>query len=375
MGRKICHMTSVHTSKDVRVFYKECTSLASAGYLVYLVAPGEDRFENNVHVIGVGQMPRSRQKRMFTIARRVYKEATSLDCDVYHIHDPELIPYGLKLLKKGKRVIFDSHENIFAYLKDKNWIPFFIRNIVSAVSNIYYKRVLPRFSSLIGVTPHLYERLVRLNRNSCMITNYPIIDNKITAASRAEENCNFDLIFAGVVIPSWSHNEIIKAIQNVEGVKYIVYGEVQSEYLESLYRLDQENRFIYMDVIPHSEVTSQLTQASVGMALLKYGNNTDGKKGTLGNTKLFEYFLSGLPVICTDFDLWVEIISKYECGVCVDPNSVDEISNAVAYLLNNRNLARKMGLNARRAVEFEYNWESQEKILLEMYDNLFEYES
>ena len=33
--KKVCHMTSGHRSDDVRVFYKECVSLAKAGYDVF----------------------------------------------------------------------------------------------------------------------------------------------------------------------------------------------------------------------------------------------------------------------------------------------------------------------------------------------------
>ena len=59
-------MTSVHQSTDIRVFIKECCSLADAGYDVYLVAKGDSRNENNVEVIGVGNMPTGKLKRMFT---------------------------------------------------------------------------------------------------------------------------------------------------------------------------------------------------------------------------------------------------------------------------------------------------------------------
>lgn len=38
---KVCHMTSAHGMEDDRIFYKECVSLANAGYEVYLVELGE----------------------------------------------------------------------------------------------------------------------------------------------------------------------------------------------------------------------------------------------------------------------------------------------------------------------------------------------
>ena len=61
---KVCHMTSAHAPGDVRIFHKECVSLAKAGYQVYLVQRGESFEASGVHVIGVGQPSGGRLTRM-----------------------------------------------------------------------------------------------------------------------------------------------------------------------------------------------------------------------------------------------------------------------------------------------------------------------
>lgn len=61
---KVCHMTNVHGVEDVRIFQKECVSLAKAGYEVYLVERGESYEKNGVHIVGVGDIPADRRRRM-----------------------------------------------------------------------------------------------------------------------------------------------------------------------------------------------------------------------------------------------------------------------------------------------------------------------
>jgi glycosyltransferase involved in cell wall biosynthesis len=86
--------------------------------------------------------------------------------------------------------------------------------------------------------------------------------------------------------------------------------------------------------------------------------------GTLGINKLFEYMLFGLPVICTDFTLWKEIMDKYKCGLYVNPNNSEEIANAIHYLIEHKNEAYRMGQNGRKAIFEEFNWKSQERTYL-----------
>ena len=54
---KVCHLTSVHPRNDVRIFQKECKSLADAGYNTTLVVADGlgDQFLDGVSIIDVGK--------------------------------------------------------------------------------------------------------------------------------------------------------------------------------------------------------------------------------------------------------------------------------------------------------------------------------
>jgi len=115
MKTKIIHLTSAHARYDTRIFIKMCSSLAkNENYKVSLVvADGNgDEIKNGVTIVDVGAKSGGRISRMTTTVKKVFQKAKELNGDIYHLHDPELIPIGVKLKKLGKKVIFDAHEDL-----------------------------------------------------------------------------------------------------------------------------------------------------------------------------------------------------------------------------------------------------------------------
>ena len=61
---KIVHITTVHPALDVRIFQKECRTLAQSGYHVtLLVANSNPRVVDGVTIVGIS-IPRLRLNRM-----------------------------------------------------------------------------------------------------------------------------------------------------------------------------------------------------------------------------------------------------------------------------------------------------------------------
>lgn len=121
---------------------------------------------------------------------------------------------------------------------------------------------------------------------------------------------------------------------------------------------------------PHSKIIELLSDSMCGLAVSKYGPNVNGKKGTLGNTKLFEYMQVGIPVICTDLELWKDIIDTYKCGICVKPNDIDGIRDAILFILSNPIEAKKMGDRGRKAIKEKYCWEREAKKIDDLYKKI-----
>lgn len=362
MKKRICHVTCVHSPFDPRIFHKECKSLSSK-YEVYLIAPNiDDQIVDNIHVCGVS-LPKSRFKRL-QFQDSIYQRMLEIDAESYHLHDPELLPLGVKIKKRGKIVIFDSHEDVPLDILCRESIPHPLRKLLSKAYAIYEKRAFKKFDALISVTPTIVNRLKGINKNTVQVTNYPILED-----SKFERKWNPCISFVGGIVDSWSHDTIIKSLEDIE-VTYLLAGKDYSGYLTALKNLPAWSKVDFRGFIKHQEALELISESTIGMALYNNDAYFYGNYGSLGNTKLFEYMMVGIPVIASNYVLWKEIIDKYKCGICVNPHNKKEIKDAINYLLNHREEAKRMGDNGRYAIEKEYNWDTQATILLDLYKNL-----
>jgi glycosyltransferase involved in cell wall biosynthesis len=87
-------------------------------------------------------------------------------------------------------------------------------------------------------------------------------------------------------------------------------------------------------------------------------------------TKFFEYMLAGVPVICSYFPVWRELVEDTNAGLVVDPFDRNAITHAVEYLKTHPQEAIKMGENGKRAVLERYNWDIEGKKLLGLYKQI-----
>ncbi len=364
MTKRVCHVTSVHKPTDGRIFERECTSLAKV-YDVTLIAPNVDDYEKNgVHVKGVS-LPISRIRRQRCLGA-VYNKMLEVDADVYHFHDPELMTLGSKIKKRGKKVVFDSHEDVPAQILNKTYIPTsLLRKAVSLFYENYERKVLKRFDAVVSVTPEIVDRLKRINPNTYMLTNYPIYEEK-------EDNRTWErkICFAGLIAPNWNLSTVLEVIDELD-VQFELAGSASELYLDRLKSFKGWNKVNYHGVIKHQEVLELLRSCTVGLALESYNNpNAGGKKGSIGVTKVYEYMQEGIPVIATDLDNWVPIVEGTGSGYSIDPTNKDILKEKIVNLLNNKDEAKRMGDNGRKAVKEKYCWQTQEKTLFEMYEKV-----
>jgi glycosyltransferase involved in cell wall biosynthesis len=365
-------MTSAHPPSDVRIFHKECKSIARAGYDVTLLASvAESGVREGIKLV---RLPRwkNRLDRVLRGFFAIYKKARRENADIYHFHDPELIPAALLLQLSGKKVVYDIHEDLPRTISYKSYIPNFLRQSISRIAELVEDCAGARFSALVVATPTIGNRFRRVNANVAVVNNYPRIEEIQTPSDVATLKREATVLYIGMRITrARGAEEMVRAMGLLPAellARLRLVGEWDPVDLpRSLSSLPGWSRIEFVGPLDRNGVANELRRASVGLVLLHPEPNYFASQPV----KLFEYMCAGVPVIVSDFPACREIISKARCGFLVDPMDPQQIASAMEYLLTHPEEAEQMGQRGFQAVHKKYNWANEEQILLQTYEGLF----
>lgn len=364
---KIVHLTSVHPVGDPRILHKEAATLAAAGHEVVLVAVAEN--EAILHGVRLRPVkrPKGRLVRMTGTVLRVLRAARGERGDVYHFHDPELIPAGLWLKLAGKRVIYDVHDDLPASVLSKAWIRPGLRKLVAPVVGALEETAARLFDCVVVANPahgHRFPpaRTVTV-RNLPDLTEFPPAPPDHAVREPA-------IVYVGALSRARGALEMVQAMALLPAVcraRFWLGGRFGDRGLEAACRgLAGWDRVDFLGWLERPEVADRLGRARVGLVLLQPVPHYQANYPV----KLFEYMAAGLPVVASDLPLCREVVETAGCGLLVDPRDPAAIARAVQWLLEHPEEAEAMGRRGRAAVEQRYTWPSEAGTLLSLYDRL-----
>jgi glycosyltransferase involved in cell wall biosynthesis len=365
--QKIVHLTSVHSRNDTRIFVKQCRSLASAGYdTTLVVADGKgDECREGVSIIDVGRAA-GRIERVFRTTRRVFHKAVALDAHVYHLHDPELLPIGLKLKRLGKKIIFDSHEDVPRQILGKPYLGPVSRTALSRMASLYERHACARFDGVVAATPFIRDKFLAINDRTVDVNNFPVLgelDAAIPWGEKHDEVC-----YVGDISASRGIREIVRACEYLRSpIRLGLGGRFAEPDLEADVKgMAGWSRVDALGFLDRAGVKRVLGRSIAGLVVLHpLINYLDALP-----VKMFEYMAAGIPVIASDFPLWRDIVEGAQCGLCVDPLVPKEIAAAIDYLFANPDVAKAMGERGRQAVLQKFNWSLEEEKFHRFYAGL-----
>ena len=361
---RIVHLTTVHPRDDIRIFHKECVSLARAGYeVVQVVGDGlGDAVVKGVRIVDIGVPPSSRLARMRVQPRRALDAVLRLLPALVHFHDPELLPVGAKLMRRGIPAVYDAHEDVPRQILTKQWIPAPLRRPLSWAFERYEDAQVGRLAGLVAATPYIAQRYAGLARRVVNVSNFPFLDELAPAAvATPRENA---VCYVGGITRTRSAREMLTALALVPGVRLLLCGKFEDAALEAEMRGSPGwPQVDYLGHVDREQVREVMARSFAGLVTLQpMPSYVDSLP-----IKMFEYMSAELPVIASGFPLWRGIVEAHGCGICVDPVDPAAIADAIRTLRDSPGRVREMGAAGRRAVMQVFNWPQAERELLAFY--------
>lgn len=367
---KVVHLTSAHSRNSSRIFHKMAMSSVSFGHDVcIIVADGKgDSSQKLVKFFDVG-FYNNKYLRFFISSLKVVKKANNLNADIYHLHDPDLLLWALLLKSKGRKVIFDAHEDYPLQIMHKHYIPNFLRKPLSMVFSFFQRFICKKLDGIVTATPHIKKKFEGYTDTVLDIKNYPLLSefSKTSNIHRSTDKDSFSISYVGGITTIRGIKEVVKGLELLDD-RFVL--KLAGKFMET--NLEKELKLMsgwskvdYKGLISRQGVAHLLSNSSCGIVTLHpTANYIDALP-----IKMFEYMAVGLPVIGSDFPLLRSIVEELDCGILVDPLDPKAISEAISYLHEHPREASKMGENGKMAFQSVLNFEYESIALDKFYQS------
>lgn len=358
---------------DIRPL-KEAKTLAKNGYRVIILAwdregtsPKQSSFGNLlIHRFNL-KAPYGQHIRtivsLFVFYIWCIVISFTLKFKIIHCHDVDMFICGLliKILKFGKvKLIYDMHDHPIVFL---NKFPKYniLVKIIFAMAKNYA-------DNIIVVNEGFMNYLLKIGfkrEKMAIIMNVPSFASKVPTNKEPLKE-EFLIFYYGDISAHRGVQKLIEAIIGLENVKLLIAG--RGDLVYTIKKIEEKYKNIkYLGWISPSEINRLLKKVDL-IPSIYIPDNINHILASPG--KLFTAMANGIPVLVPEGSYQAKITKKYNCGIVVNINDIDEIKKAILHLASNPNLCKILGKNGIKAVNEVFNWSVMERRLLDMYFSL-----
>jgi len=368
MGR-ICHLTSVHVVTDTRIFWRECVSAALRHHVVLIAQSKKESLCSGVTIIPFPTY-RKRWQRMILGGWRMFRQAHRVHADVYHFHDPELLPWmALLHIITKKPIIYDVHEFVTHSFSSRDYMGPKLKKIIGIVYVLIERLCSRQLVCIVAASERTGRDIagrLRTHPPIVILNNYPrlaeIEDTHNTTSDRK------GVVYIGRISRERGMHNVIDAMQYVDSVLHLAGDYEDPAYQQYLAKSEGWRKIEEYGYVNRRKAWELLTSAQVGVNVIPPApNHLYGP-----SNKIYEYMAGGLPIVASNFPMWKELVEDNGCGVVVNPLNPTAIADGINMILAEPVGAKRMGENGRRLVRERFNWEQEEPKLWAMYDSMLE---
>ncbi len=353
--------------------FQQARSSVEDGFEVVVIAPHDrDEVREGVRVLAVPPY-RNRLERVTRTNWQCLRRALAEKPDIYYLHTPDLIPWALPLRLFGCKVVYDVLEDYTGAAMVRTWLPDWARAL--AVGLIRSVNFVARKAFATVIAERYYARDFP---EAIEVLNYAREEDYAEISSIARDPASLDrirLLYAGSITDvrgGRHHARLLPHLPEDASLRLIgncPLADLRDE-LETIARNDPRLELVISnDWLPRETIVAAYREPyTAGIAI--FPDTVHYREKEL--TKLFEYMAAGLPIVCSNFPVWRELVEGSGVGLCVDPENPAAAAAAIRWLADNPEAARRMGIRGRELVRERFNWASQARALNDLFRRMLD---
>lgn len=360
-------------TNDSRVL-KEAKTLQENNYNITVVALHEEPLKEfdivkniPVHRIKLKSRNWSKNKivQLFKYFELIYKIVKKYkNSDIVHCNDLNTLPIAV-IIKKGfnekLKIIYDAHE----YETETNGL--------SGISKKLYKRLekyLIKYADhVITVSDSIADEYVRLYqiKKPSLILNTPPLREKVDKKDLFRKKFNIAkkqkiFLYQGKLAKGRGIDILLQTFSQTSMknncIIFMGYGHLEDK-IKSM--ADKVAQIYFHEAVPHGVILDYTSSADCGISFIE--DSCLSYRYCLPN-KLFEYMMAEVPVVCSNLPEMKKVVENYKLGVVANEITQQGVSDAIDQIVE---FQKPDDLSKIKDI---FCWESQEKELLKIYNNL-----
>jgi len=288
------------------------------------------------------------------------RESKLREFDVVHCHDLDTLPMGLLISKlRNVPLVYDAHES---YVDMIQWrIPEFVGRRVRKLEHFITKRCQKVIvaNSAVG---WLVTETTELAQACDIVMNCPE-SNSNSIIERTGTHLRIG--YFGSLEPDRFILEAIEVVKELPNCGMVIGGSGSLEK-EIVKQATECERIVFLGKLSRDMSYKLQSLCDIQLVMFK-DNNANNVIGT--PNRLFEAMSQGKFVIACWFTEAGNMVEKLGCGYAC-AYSVFPFKALLESLSEHREVLEQKGQNGLKAHLEKYNWESQEKVLLNVYQSI-----
>jgi glycosyltransferase involved in cell wall biosynthesis len=362
MKTRVISLVTNDLSQDQRM-NRICTALAENGYNVLLVG----RYRKHSIPLREKKFHQRRIRNFFNTGFLFYAEHNfrlfllliRARFDVVNANDLDTLPAAFLAAKiKRKKLVYDAHE----YFTEQEEVVH--RKLVKSVWKWIERTMVPQSDAAYTVSKGYAELFKKeYHVDFSIVRNVTRLSDRTLDCDRTESY----ILYQGSVNHGRGLPQLIEAMKNLQ-YKLIIcgIGDIYEDLKQLAIEYEVDHKVEFRGFVEPEDLPEITCKAQLGLTI--FDKEGLSHYHSLAN-RFFDYIHAGIPQIAMDYPEYRKFNAEFEVAQLVASTSPGDLEKGIRSILEDDLLRSRLRNNALEARK-KYNWQQNEKTLLDIYASL-----